>query len=155
MDEVSLKYIHILMLTKSHVSSQGSPCVIALKPTCAHVCQNHIQTLVVVVKAAGLVVAVGPFALDQERPRHGSVGDAVRLRKPSAAKSPLTLTAVRLGHKLTCETRWDFWQTITHVQRGRIVYQVSRRQVARSSSSPSPPRDPCRYGIGKILWVLR
>lgn len=50
--------------------------------------------------------------------------------------------------------RWDFWQTITHVQRSSIVYQVSRGQVARSRSSPSPPRDPCRYGIGKILCVL-
>lgn len=60
---------------KPRVSFRGSVCVIALKanqPTCAHVCQNHIQAAVVVVQAAGLVVAVGPFALDQERPRHGS-----------------------------------------------------------------------------------
>lgn len=36
------------------------------------------------------------------------VEGAVRLRKPSAANSPPTLTAVRLGHKLTCETALGF-----------------------------------------------
>lgn len=70
-------------------------------------------------------------------------------------QAALTLSIDRLEHYwLTSETALGFWQTITHVQRGRIVYQVLRGRWPKAGPL-SPPKDRGRYGIGQdILYVL-
>lgn len=60
------------LLGKLHASvvhgRMFNPC--SIKPTCAHVSQNNVQSAAVIVQVPGLVVAVSPFTLHQERPRH-------------------------------------------------------------------------------------
>ncbi|CAG5896932.1 unnamed protein product, partial [Menidia menidia] len=90
-----------------------SPCGSTLEsnssePTCAYVSKNSVQSVIVIVKVAWLVVAVRPFALHQEGPRHvvcvslrlRLVASQVRNRplNSSALRAALTLSLVRLEH---------------------------------------------------------
>lgn len=77
------------------------------EPTCAPASHHRVRPAGVV-QAAGLVVAVGPFALHQEGPRH--VGVTPGLKPGSGLRScPLTRSLDRTEHHcLSGESRrWD------------------------------------------------
>lgn len=113
--------------------------------------QNSVQSVVFIVRVPGLVVAVGPFTLHQERPRHVSLlsfSQSGLLRSEIPNFTPLhaalSLSLDRLEHYwLTGETALGFLAGYYACADWPYRLPGVAWQVAKSRAT-APPKGPGR-----------